>query len=45
MPEFVECHVVEVIRAFERHECRHRDKISARDVAGFAVAFADVRAC
>ena len=40
----MERHVVEVIRSLEPGECRHRDKIPARDVAGFAVTLADVRA-
>jgi len=44
MRQFVERHVVEVIGTLEPGECRHRDKIPAWDVAGFAVALADVRA-
>ena len=44
MCQFVERHVVEVIRALEPRECRHRDKIAARHITGFTVALADVRA-
>jgi len=40
----VERNVVEVIRAVEPGECRHRDKISARHIVGLAVALADVGA-
>jgi hypothetical protein len=42
--KFVERHVVEVIGALEPRECRHRDKISARNIVGFTVTLADVRA-
>src|SRR3984957_14876555 len=38
MREFMEGHVVEMIRALERIERRHRDKIAARDIKGFTVA-------
>ena len=44
MRQFVKCHVVEVIRALEPGECRHRDKISARHIVGLTVALADVGA-
>jgi len=44
MRQLVERHIVEVIRALEPGECRHRDKISARHIVGFAVALADVGA-
>ena len=44
MRQLVERNVVEVIRAVEPGECRHRDKISARHIVGLAVALADVGA-
>ena len=44
MGQLVECCVVEVVRALEPGECRHRDKISARNIERFTVSFSDVRA-
>jgi hypothetical protein len=44
MRQLVERHIVKVVRSLEPSKCRHRDKIPAWDVAGFAVALADVRA-
>jgi hypothetical protein len=44
MRQLVECHVVEVIRALEPCECRHRDKIPARDIKCLAVTLADISA-
>ena len=44
MREFMEGHVVEMIRALERIESGHRDKILAGHIVRFAVALADVGA-
>ena len=40
--QLVERYVVEMVPALEPGECWQRDKVSARDVAGFAVALAKV---
>src|SRR5258707_1125741 len=42
MREFMEGHVVEMIRALERIERRHRNKIAARHIKRFTLAFANI---
>src|ERR1700722_1950213 len=44
MRQFVERHVVEVIRALEPGESWHRDEIAARHVESFTASLAYVRA-